>query len=1082
MKSKRLSLLNVVMAFIIGSILTGTSITANAKELSGNNEIETGMNMDVYLDVMEESGIPVLNASAGMEVNLTSTCPVDVTAAKYDPRIYNRMTPVKNQGSYGLCWDFATQACAEQYLINMGKATNSIDLSEAYFAYYIWKNYVAPKGTTWDQFLADGYNAFHYKDHINQNNYLPIALESNYAYGNITSMSNLTEAQLENYCYKINKCYYVDYSVEKVDVVKSMIVNYGAVSASYYSSEYGFLSSFYNNVSQYSTEDYNYYAPGNYKSNHAVTIVGWDDDYPASNFSNTPPGNGAWLCKNSWGTGNYAGSGYFWLTYYNQDNIGDTYTAFSLVDKGASTVVNRTYELVYGKILDLSADYPTADLSKCKYEYEYIQKTSEGFKANAYGDTEIEVYDTDGFKLGTASIKIIGNTDSYTLTNEDLTFSYKRGDYPSSYTKVTAKLDGKSVNPTLTSSDTSVVDVRGSEFQIKGFGQATISAVYCDIYATNGLPVEKQFTITVNELCSNINLTVDDSILYVGGTKKIQAKTTPENVQLKYSSNAPSIVTVDSTGEVTAKGAGTATITAEAMDGSGTVSRIQIVVKNFLVSSYQLAYGKMLNLSADYPTADLSKCKTDDTYIQRTSNGFIAKAYGDTKIEVYDTDGYKLGIASVKIIGNIDSYTLGNADLTYENKGKLVPMPYTEVTAKLDGKSVTPTLTSSNTNVAHVQGSEFLIVGFGETTITAAYCDTYATNGVPVEKQFTITVKEICSNIKLTVDDEVLYVGKTKQIHAQTIPENVGLEYSSNASSIVTVDSTGKVTAIADGMATITVEATDGSGTVSFIPIVVEGLQIAAKEKNITMYTNSTYQIELSEYPASKKVEYLCQNLYQNNIVTVDQNGIIKSGVNPGTEIINIGYRENEAFVVKEQVVVNVIKNPADASATVNTPVLPQTPSSPQIPQSPQINEKDETDSRFQYVTLKGIYYELDLKTKTAKVYGTATNGKEYTIKDQISYNGTVCKVTEIGTNAFYGNKKLKKITIGKNIKVIGKNAFYNCSKLKTISIKSKKIVSVKKNAFKGTPKDSKMIIPKSKKKAYIKLLKNAKFKGSITT
>ena len=35
---------------------------------------------------------------------------------------------------------------------------------------------------------------------------------------------------------------------------------------------------------------------------HGVCIVGWDDDYDASNFKITPPGNGAWIVKNSFGS------------------------------------------------------------------------------------------------------------------------------------------------------------------------------------------------------------------------------------------------------------------------------------------------------------------------------------------------------------------------------------------------------------------------------------------------------------------------------------------------------------------------------------------------------------------------------------------------------------------------------------------------------------------------------------------------------------------------------------------------------------------------------------------------------------
>ncbi len=55
----------------------------------------------------------------------------------------------------------------------------------------------------------------------------------------------------------------------------------------------------------------------NYNGGHAVVIVGWDDDYPAANFFVPPAGNGAFLCKNSWGTGS-GEDGYFWVSYYDK--------------------------------------------------------------------------------------------------------------------------------------------------------------------------------------------------------------------------------------------------------------------------------------------------------------------------------------------------------------------------------------------------------------------------------------------------------------------------------------------------------------------------------------------------------------------------------------------------------------------------------------------------------------------------------------------------------------------------------------------------------------------------------------------
>ncbi len=96
------------------------------------------------------------------------------------------------------------------------------------------------------------------------------------------------------------------------------------------------------------------------------------------------------------------------------------------------------------------------------------------------------------------------------------------------------------------------------------------------------------------------------------------------------------------------------------------------------------------------------------------------------------------------------------------------------------------------------------------------------------------------------------------------------------------------------------------------------------------------------------------------------------------------------------------------------------------------------------------------------------------TIPDSVTVGGKKYKVTKIAANAFLNQKKLKKITIGRNIKTIGKKAFYGCKNLKKISILTTKLKkkTVGKQAFAKIHKKAVVTVPKKRKSAYQKLLK----------
>lgn len=109
------------------------------------------------------------------------------------------------------------------------------------------------------------------------------------------------------------------------------------------------------------------------------------------------------------------------------------------------------------------------------------------------------------------------------------------------------------------------------------------------------------------------------------------------------------------------------------------------------------------------------------------------------------------------------------------------------------------------------------------------------------------------------------------------------------------------------------------------------------------------------------------------------------------------------------------------------------------------------TDTAIKTFQAKNIKYTVT-SAKEVKVTGpTKKSIRSVTIPATVKYRGITYEVTSIGSKAFY-----------------------NCKKLKTVTIKSRKLKSVGKNAFKGIYKKAKVTVPKSKYKAYRKLLKKA--------
>lgn len=96
-------------------------------------------------------------------------------------------------------------------------------------------------------------------------------------------------------------------NLEDIDVIKRRIVSQGAVGTAMAVNK-GLMA-----------KDAVHYQPFKHpaKPNHAIAIVGWDDDKVSSDEAKKLPKPGCWLIKNSWGV-DRGDKGYYWISYYDK--------------------------------------------------------------------------------------------------------------------------------------------------------------------------------------------------------------------------------------------------------------------------------------------------------------------------------------------------------------------------------------------------------------------------------------------------------------------------------------------------------------------------------------------------------------------------------------------------------------------------------------------------------------------------------------------------------------------------------------------------------------------------------------------
>ncbi len=266
----------------------------------------------------------------------------------YDYRTVGRDTRVRNQGDYGTCWSFASLTALETAMRPWGREEFSADHMSLRNSFSL--NQKEGGEYTMSMAYLLGWQG-------------PV-LEEEDPYGDGFSPEELTPAI---HVQEIQILPFRDF-----EAVKKAVFLYGGVQSSLYTSITGHRSrSVY-----YNAEQSAYCYEGDSGPNHDVVIVGWDDEYPGSNFPQEPAGDGAFLCVSSWGE-EFGDGGYFYVSYYDS-NIGKNglvYTGFESTDR---------YDRIY-----------QSDM--CGWVGQVGYGTQKAYGANVYQTVQSETLEAAGF-------------------------------------------------------------------------------------------------------------------------------------------------------------------------------------------------------------------------------------------------------------------------------------------------------------------------------------------------------------------------------------------------------------------------------------------------------------------------------------------------------------------------------------------------------------------------------------------------------------------------------------------------------------------------------------------------------------
>lgn len=395
-------------------------------------------------------------------------------------------------------------------------------------------------------------------------------------------------------------------------------------------------------------------------------------------------------------------------------------------------------------------------------------------------------------------------------------------------------------------------------------------------------------TVVTSEraLVTAIFLDYNSYTLIAGENLQILANIQPAFASTKdveWSSSDPAIASVSANGLVSAIAPGDVIITCSAVDGSGVTATCNIKVQGIPVTgitlsrtSASLKMGETVSLSAIVAPANAS----DKSIVWTSSNSNIAPV--DQK-----------GAVTAVLVGNATIYatSASNPDVNAQCSINVVPTPVSSivltptsislqvgesasVSANVSPATATNkeiTWSSINSSIAKVDKDGNIVAkSFGSTQIRAT-----ANDGSGVSATCTVTVIPTpVESISITANGPTaLKVGQTVQLNATVLPGTATdktVVWSSSNMAIATVNSSGLVTAVAIGNASITATAGDKTSSVDIVveKTPVEAVEIYANSNSI--YVGETMVLTARILPATATDKFVEWTLSESGIVAIN--------------------------------------------------------------------------------------------------------------------------------------------------------------------------------------------------------------------